>query len=84
MYVYDFIYIKNRDRDYLHGNTNYLRLDKSPKYRRIGMMEHLSKFPLDIIILVSINSKSYDTSGPREFSATNRLVSEVSTLNAAH
>jgi hypothetical protein len=48
------------------------------------MMEHLSKFPLDVIILVSINSKSYDTSGPREFPATNRLVSEVSTLNAVH
>jgi hypothetical protein len=48
------------------------------------MMEHLSKFPLDVITLVSINSKRYDTSGLREFSATNRLVSEVSTLNAAH
>jgi hypothetical protein len=48
------------------------------------MMEYLSKFPLDVITLVSINSKSYDISGPREFSATNRLVSEVSTLNVAH
>lgn len=82
--IHSFVYLKNRDRGYLHGHTNYLHLDKTPKYRRIGMMEHLSKFPLDVITLVSINSKRYDTSGLREFSATNRLVSEVSTLNAAH
>lgn len=48
------------------------------------MMEHLSKFPLDVITQVSINSESHDTSGPREFSATNRLLTEVSTLNAEH
>lgn len=82
--TYGFIYLKNRYRDYLHGYTNYLHLDKTPKYRRIGMMEHLSKFPLDVITLVSINSQSYDILGPREFPATNRLVSEVSTLNVAH
>jgi hypothetical protein len=82
--MYGFICLKNRNRDYLHSHTNYLQLDKIPKYRRIEMMEHLSKFPLDVIILVSINSKSNDTSGPREFPATNRLVSEASTLNAAH
>lgn len=48
------------------------------------MMEYLSKFPLDVITVVSINSKSYDISGPRGFSPTNRLVSEVSALNDAH
>jgi hypothetical protein len=48
------------------------------------MMEYLSKFPLDVITLVSIISRSYDTSDPREFSKTNFLVSEASTLNPAH
>jgi hypothetical protein len=82
--MYGFIYLKNRDRNYLHCYINYMHVDKTAKYRRLGMMEHLSKFPLDVITLVSINSQSYDTLGPREFPATNRLVSEVSTLNAAH
>jgi hypothetical protein len=64
-----FIYLKNQHRGYLHGRTNYALVDENSKYGNVRMMEHLSKFPLDVITLTSINSKRYDTSDPREFSA---------------